>query len=59
MLPPKVLKVVAAFGWTPDRPLGLSMLRECAVKKRVRAPLAASMYVDQTNDLRSIIPREY
>jgi hypothetical protein len=45
MLPPKVLKVVAAFGWTPDRPLGLSMLKQCAANKRVRAPLAASMYV--------------
>jgi hypothetical protein len=43
MLPTKVLKVVAAFGWTPDRPLGISMLKECAANKRVRAPMAASM----------------
>lgn len=52
MLPPKVLKVVAAFGWTPDRPLGLAMLKECAANKRVRAPLAASMYVEDCNSFR-------
>ncbi|CAO3662686.1 unnamed protein product [Umbelopsis ramanniana] len=57
MLPPKVLKVVAAFGWTPDRPLGLSMLRECAVNKRVRAPLAASMLLAYYSILTTFAPQ--
>ncbi|CAO3686057.1 unnamed protein product [Umbelopsis vinacea] len=57
MLPPKVLKVVAAFGWTPDRPLGLSMLKQCAAKKRVRAPLAASMLLAYYSILTSFAPQ--
>ncbi|KAJ2964277.1 hypothetical protein NQZ79_g750 [Umbelopsis isabellina] len=57
MLPTKVLKVVATFGWTPDRPLGISMLKECAAKKRIRAPMAASMLLAYYSILTTFAPQ--
>lgn len=42
-LPPKILKIVSAFGWTADKHLGFALLKLCLEGKRIRAPLASLM----------------
>lgn len=47
-LPPKILKVISAFGWHADRNLGFALLKLCLESKTIRSPLASMMYVSST-----------
>ncbi|KAI9323891.1 hypothetical protein BX666DRAFT_1891437 [Dichotomocladium elegans] len=42
-LPPKILKIISAFGWRADRNLGFALLKLCLESKCIRAPLASMM----------------
>lgn len=42
-LPPKILKIVSAFGWNADKHLGIALLKLCMEGKRIRSPLASIM----------------
>ncbi|CDH60135.1 tetratricopeptide repeat protein 39c [Lichtheimia corymbifera JMRC:FSU:9682] len=42
-LPPKILKVISAFGWHADRNLGFALLKLCLESKTIRSPLASMM----------------
>ncbi|KAI7874994.1 hypothetical protein K492DRAFT_221716 [Lichtheimia hyalospora FSU 10163] len=42
-LPPKILKVISAFGWHADRHLGFALLKLCLESKTIRSPLASMM----------------
>ncbi|CAO3699708.1 hypothetical protein G6F70_005621 [Rhizopus microsporus] len=61
-LPPKVLKIVSAFGWTADKHLGFALLKLCLEGKRIRSPLASLMllsyYVILTSYAPQILTRE-
>ncbi|KAG1220812.1 hypothetical protein G6F35_006442 [Rhizopus arrhizus] len=61
-LPPRVLKIVSAFGWTADRQLGFALLKLCLEGKRIRSPLASlillSYYVTITSYAPQILTRE-
>ncbi|KAI8371607.1 uncharacterized protein BYT42DRAFT_616685 [Radiomyces spectabilis] len=61
-LPPKILKVVSAFGWNADRHLGFALLKLCLEGKRIRSPLASitllSYYVILTSYAPQILTRE-
>ncbi|KAI9272603.1 hypothetical protein BY458DRAFT_508748 [Sporodiniella umbellata] len=61
-LPPKVLKIVSAFGWTADKHLGFALLKLCLEGKQTRSPLASlvllSYYVLLTSCAPQILTRE-
>ncbi|KAI7859456.1 hypothetical protein BDC45DRAFT_496124 [Circinella umbellata] len=42
-LPPKILKIVSAFGWNADKHLGFALLKLCLEGRCIRAPLASMM----------------
>ncbi|KAI9314958.1 hypothetical protein BX666DRAFT_1861516 [Dichotomocladium elegans] len=42
-LPPKILKIISAFGWNADKHLGFALLQLCMDGQRIRSPLAAMM----------------
>lgn len=42
-LPPKILKIISAFGWKADKHLGFALLKLCMDGQRIRSPLAAMM----------------
>ncbi|KAI9274252.1 hypothetical protein BY458DRAFT_507718 [Sporodiniella umbellata] len=61
-LSPRVLKIVSAFGWSPDRQLAFALLRLCQEGQGIRAPLASlvilSYYVNITSQAPQILTRE-
>ncbi|GAA5798851.1 hypothetical protein EDC94DRAFT_617673 [Helicostylum pulchrum] len=61
-LPPKILKIVSAFGWTADKHLGFALLKLCLEGKRIRSPLASLMllsyYVILTSYAPQVLTRE-
>ncbi|CAO3687666.1 unnamed protein product [Rhizopus stolonifer] len=61
-LPPKILKIVSAFGWTADKHLGFALLKLCLEGKRTRSPLASlvllSYYVILTSCAPQVLTRE-
>ncbi|KAI7898154.1 uncharacterized protein BX663DRAFT_525871 [Cokeromyces recurvatus] len=61
-LPPKILKIVSAFGWTADKHLGFALLKVCLEGKRIRSPLASLMllsyYVILTSYAPQVLTRE-
>ncbi|KAI9497667.1 hypothetical protein BDB00DRAFT_803535 [Zychaea mexicana] len=61
-LPPKILKIVSAFGWNADKHLGFALLKLCLEGRRIRAPLASMMllsyYVILTSHAPLILNRE-
>ncbi|KAG0956889.1 hypothetical protein G6F60_001864 [Rhizopus arrhizus] len=61
-LPPKILKIVSAFGWTADKHLGFALLKLCLEGKRIRSPLASLMllsyYIVLTSSAPQILTRE-
>lgn len=46
-LPPKILRIVSAFGWKADKHLGFALLKLCLEGRRIRSPLASMMYVSK------------
>ncbi|KAI8977628.1 hypothetical protein BDF20DRAFT_875939 [Mycotypha africana] len=62
-LPPKILKIVSAFGWKADKHLGFALLKVCLEEKRIRSPLASLMlvsyYVLLTSYAPQILVREF
>lgn len=42
-LPPKILKIVSAFGWAADKQLGFALLKLSLEGKCIRSPLASLM----------------
>ncbi|KAG0173841.1 Tetratricopeptide repeat protein 39C [Apophysomyces sp. BC1034] len=61
-LPPKILRIVSAFGWKADKHLGFALLKLCLEGKRIRSPLASltllSYYVILTSYAPQILTRE-
>ncbi|KAI9473700.1 MAG: hypothetical protein EXX96DRAFT_579004 [Benjaminiella poitrasii] len=61
-LPPKILKIVSAFGWSADKHLGFALLKVCLEGKRIRSPLASLMllsyYVILTSYAPQVLTRE-
>ncbi|KAL0087647.1 hypothetical protein J3Q64DRAFT_1733762, partial [Phycomyces blakesleeanus] len=61
-LPPKILKIVAAFGWQADKHLGFALLKLCLEGRRIRSPLASltllSYYVSLTSCAPQILARD-
>ncbi|KAI8063639.1 uncharacterized protein B0P05DRAFT_555130 [Gilbertella persicaria] len=56
-LPPKILKIVSAFGWTADKHLGLALLKLCLEGKRIRSPLSSLMLLSYYVTLTSYAPQ--
>ncbi|KAG2194527.1 hypothetical protein INT47_005731 [Mucor saturninus] len=56
-LPPKILKIVSAFGWSADKHLGFALLKLCLEGKRIRSPLASLMLLSYYVTLASYAPQ--
>ncbi|KAI8986389.1 hypothetical protein BDB01DRAFT_785466 [Pilobolus umbonatus] len=56
-LPPKILKIVSAFGWAADKHLGFALLKLCLEGKRIRSPLASLMLLSYYVTLTSYAPQ--
>ncbi|KAI7870317.1 hypothetical protein BDF14DRAFT_75976 [Spinellus fusiger] len=61
-LPPKILKIVSAFGWKADKHLGFALLKLCLEGRHIRSPLASlallAYYVTLTSSAPQILSRE-
>ncbi|KAG1632389.1 hypothetical protein G6F45_004145 [Rhizopus arrhizus] len=56
-LPPKILHVISAFGWTADRHLGFALLKLCLEGQRARSPMASVMLLTYYTTLTSLCPQ--
>ncbi|RCH91898.1 tetratricopeptide repeat domain 39A [Rhizopus azygosporus] len=56
-LPQKVLRVISAFGWKPDKHLGFVLLKLCLEERRVRSPMASVMLLAYYTTLTSLCPQ--
>ncbi|KAI9287302.1 hypothetical protein BC943DRAFT_374891 [Umbelopsis sp. AD052] len=56
-LPPKILKIVSAFGWRADKHLGFALLKLCLEGRRIRSPLASMMLLTYYCVLTSFAPQ--
>ncbi|CAO3690629.1 unnamed protein product [Rhizopus stolonifer] len=61
-LPPRILKIVSAFGWSADRQLAFALLKLCQEGQGIRSPLASlvilSYYVTIASQAPQILTRE-
>ncbi|KAI8336682.1 hypothetical protein BC941DRAFT_353711 [Chlamydoabsidia padenii] len=56
-LPPKILRIVSAFGWKADKHLGFALLKLCLEGRRIRSPLASMMLLSYYVILTSFAPQ--
>lgn len=56
-LPQKVLRVISAFGWKPDKHLGFVLLKLCLEERRIRSPMASVMLLAYYTTLTSFCPQ--
>ncbi|OBZ90684.1 Tetratricopeptide repeat protein 39C [Choanephora cucurbitarum] len=56
-LPPKILCIISAFSWKPDRHLGFALLKLCFENKQSRSPLASAMLLAYYTTLIQFCPQ--
>ncbi|KAI8353562.1 hypothetical protein B0O80DRAFT_386903 [Mortierella sp. GBAus27b] len=55
-MPPKILRVIASFGYTGDKAFGFDLISKCIASKGIRSPLGSLMFLSYYTILAGFAP---